>query len=234
LALVPTYARTYLLLADYFLHEQKSPTFALYAAEKALRDGTCFQEALSRIVACLKKLESPELEVYQFLLSQCQPGSKGSHPSSWQAELTRLTNLQVSYLVMLSAGRAVIGRPELPSPGFGRVTELFKQAKSDDDVMKVLAILVDATEKQPRSAKTYNLIGACYRHLGMEAVALPFLWQALTLEPEYDYALANLGLCCQRLGLMRSARFYFEQEAVKNSPSSWVQESYVTFLQKTK
>jgi hypothetical protein len=65
-------------------------------------------------------------------------------------------------------------------------------------------------------------------------MALPFLWQALTLEPEYDYALTNLGLCCQDLGLMRSARFYFEQEVVKNSPSSWVQGCYARFHETNK
>ena len=58
------------------------------------------------------------------------------------------------------------------------------------------------------------------------AVALPFLWQAPRLEREYDYVLTNLGLCCQSLGLMKSARFYFEQDPVRNSPIPWVEENY--------
>jgi Flp pilus assembly protein TadD len=87
-------------------------------------------------------------------------------------------------------------------------------------------MLFEALETRPASAKTHNLIGACYRHLEQPVFALPFLWQALNLDPEYDYSLANLGICCQMLGLKKSAGFYFGHEAVKNSEATWVRNAY--------
>lgn len=230
LDLVPTYARTYLLLADYFLREQKSPVFALCAIEKAMRDGTCLKEALSLTGSCLKNLRSPEAEVYDFLLSQCQPGKEETYPSCWEAEIDRLADAAIPYLVALSVGRAVEGESKSPGAEFGQAVRLFEQAKSDDDVVVVLSLLLLACEKQPASSKTYNLIGACYRHLGKYEMAFPFLWQALTIEPEYDYALTNLGLCCQSLKLKKAARFYFEHDAVRHSTNKWVKESYADFI----
>jgi len=234
LNLAPTYADAYLLLSDYFLHELKMRTFALPAAEESLRDGTCLQKGLGKIVSCLEELGSPEAEVFDFLLSQFSQGRQGTYPASWEWELDRLADTSIPYLVISSAGCAIEGRSEPPGEEFVLAAALFEKAKSDDDVRRVLALLLKACEKHPKSAKTYNLIGACYRNLGQPAVALPFLWQALRLEPEYDYALTNLGICCQHLGLIKSARFYFEQEAVKNSPNSWVQESYAKFYAASK
>jgi len=234
LDLVPSYSRTYLLLADYFLHELKMPTLALFAAEKALRDGTCLQMGLNTIVSCFEELDSPETEVFNFLFSQCQPRKKSSYPISWQPELDRLTDASIPYLIILSAGCAIEGESELPGEDFVRAATLFKKAKSDDDVRRALVLLLQACEKQPLSAKTYNLIGASYRHIGQPSVALPFLWQALKLEPEYDYALTNLGLCCSSLGLGKSERYYFEHDAVKSSTSKWVQESYARFYEADK
>jgi len=234
LDLAPGFSRSYLPLADFFLEEQKNPVFSLCAAQKALRDGTCFKAALKRVILCLEELDSPEKEVFQFLLSQCQQDGSNPFPDSWKADLELLDDTNVPYLVMLSLGQAVEGPSQPPGPKFGRTAKLFNQAKNDDDVIKVLSLLLQACEKQPASAETHNLIGACYRHLGQPVMALPFLWQALTLEPEYDYALANLGLCCQKLGLMKSAGFYFEQQAVKNSPSNWVQGCYTKFCEPDK
>ncbi|MEA3420324.1 MAG: hypothetical protein U9Q97_01450 [Acidobacteriota bacterium] len=229
LNLVPTYAQAYLLLADYFIHELKMPTFVLSAAENALQDGTCLKKGLSRMVSCLEDLESPEAEVFHFLLSQCEKEKQRAYPAIWQSELDRLADTAIPSLIIQSAGYVIQGKSELPGKEFGKAVAIYNQAKSNDDVRRVLALLLQACERQPLSAETYNLIGACYRHLEKPAVALPFLWQALRLEPEYDYALTNLGLCCQSLGLMKSAHFYFEQKPVKNSPSRWVQESYAKF-----
>jgi len=229
LDLTPTYSPAYLVLADYFLEQDNNPAFAFYAAEKALRDGTRLQSALKRIITCLKALNSPEAEVFEFLLSQCQLENKSFYFSSWKSELERFPDTSVPYLVMLSLGRAVEGESKAPNDEFIQASNLFGQAKSDDDIRQVLALLFKASEKRPLSAETFNLIGASYRHLCQFFVAFPFFWQALRMEPEYDYALTNLGICSERLGFMKSARFYFEHEAVKNSPSRWVQESYAKF-----
>jgi len=234
LNLAPTYAEAYLPLSDYFLHELKMRTFALSAAEESLRDGTCLQKGLGKIVSCQKDPGSPEAEVFDFLLSQFSQGRQGTYPAGWQGELDRLADTSIPYLVISSAGCAIEGRSEPPGEEFVLAAALFQKAKSDDDVRRVIALLLKACEKHPKSAKTYNLIGACYRNLGQPAVALPFLWQALRLKPEYDYALTNLGICCQNLGLMKSARFYFDQDAVRNSPSPWVQESYAKFYAASK
>ena len=116
-----------------------------------------------------------------------------------------------------------------PAPEYVQAVTLFNQAKTDEEIGRVIDLLLLACEKQPLSAETYNLIGACYRHLGKYETALPFLWQALTFKPEYDLALVNLGLCCEKLGLMRAAGYYFGQEAVKNSGSDWVLECFKKF-----
>ena len=143
--------------------------------------------------------------------------------------MKRLGDKPIPNLVAASLGRAVEGNPKSPNDKFGQAVEIFNRAKTDEDVSHVLDLLLSACDNQPASAKTYNLIGACYRHLGKYEMALPFLWQALTLEPEYDFALTNLALCCRSLGLEESARFYFEHDAVKNSKNKWVQESYAEF-----
>jgi len=109
-----------------------------------------------------------------------------------------------------------------PAPEYIHAVNLFNQAKTDEDVGRVIDLLLLACEKQPLSPETYNLIGACYRHLGKYEIALPFLWQALTFKPEYDFALVNLGLCCGKLGLMQAAEYYFGQEAVRESGNGWV------------
>ena len=151
-------------------------------------------------------------------------------PETWKPELKRFGDKPVVNLVVASLGQAVESDSELPAGEFGRAAALFNEAKTDDDVSRVIDLLLAVCEKHPASAKVYNLIGACYRHLGKYEIALPFLWQALTIEPEYDYALTNLGLCCQSLKLNEAARFYFEHEAVRNSANRWVKESYADFI----
>jgi tetratricopeptide (TPR) repeat protein len=230
LDLVPTYSRAYLLLADYFLQQGK-PEFALCVAEKAVRDGTSFRDALKKIISCLEELNSTEAEVFRYLLGQSNHDR--TYSQDWEAEIGQLAeaNALISSLVIESAGQAVEGPFGPPSAEFNQAVALFQQSKNDDDILRSLALLISACEKQPFSAKTYNLIGVCYRHLGKPAVAFPFLWQALKLRPEYDFALTNLGLCCQSLGLMEAARYYFKYDAVKNSTNAWVQESYAKFVE---
>lgn len=232
LELIPTYSPAYLLLADYFL-AQKKPSFALCAAEKALRDGIHLKNAISKIVICLQQLNSPEVEIFSYLLSGDRQADKGNDilnlPDTSEKIFPGLANPSVPYLVMLSLGQAVEGRSKPPAEEYASAVRLFNKAKDDNDITKVLELLFQACEKQPASAKTYNLIGACYRHLDQPEMALPFLWQALKLQPEYDYALTNLGLCSQSLGIPDSARFYFEHDAVKKSTSNWVKESYAKF-----
>lgn len=237
LKLTPACGQDFLVIADYFLVEYEEPILALCAVEKAMRDGTCFSKALKRKAAILKALGSPGAEVYEHLLSQCKSLPDWEYflwsdalPETWESELKRFGDKPVVNLVVASLGQAVENDQKLPAGEFGRAAALFNEAKTDDDVSRVIDLLLAICEKHPTSAKVYNLIGACYRHLGKYEIALPFLWQALTIEPGYDYALTNLGLCCQSLKLKKAARFYFEHEAVRSSANRWVKESYVNFI----
>ena len=233
LKLTPACGLAFLVISDYFLVEYEEPILALCAVEKAMRDGTSFSNALEKKAAILKTLGSPEAEVYEHLLSQCEPLPDWEYyswsdalPETWKSELKRFGAKPVVNLVVASLGQAVENDQQLPAGEFGRAVALFNEAKTDDDVSRVIDLLLAACEKHPTSAKVYNLIGACYRHLGKYEMALPFLWQALTIEPGYDYALTNLGLCCQSLKLKKAARFYFEHDAVRHSTNKWVKESY--------
>ncbi|MCK5545209.1 MAG: hypothetical protein KAI35_08325, partial [Desulfobulbaceae bacterium] len=238
LKLTPACSPAFLVIADYFIAKYEEPILALCAVEKAMRDGTSFSSnALEKKAAILKALDSPEAEVYEYLLSQCKPLPDWEYyswsdalPETWKSELKRFGAKPVVNLVVASLGQAVENDQQLPTVEFGRAAALFNEAKTDDDVSRVIDLLLAVCEKHPASAKVYNLIGACYRHLGKYEIALPFLWQALTIEPGYDYALTNLGLCCQSLKLKKAARFYFEHEAVRNSANRWVKESYANFI----
>jgi Tetratricopeptide repeat. len=139
----------------------------------------------------------------------------------------------IAYLVLKSEGRAIEGKCQTPGVEFKKSAALFGKAESDDDITETLKSLFAACEKRPNVAQTYNLIGACYRHLGRPEMAIPFFRQALYLNPEYDFALTNMGLCCQEAGLMKSAEYYFEQEAVRKSTNMWVRGRYDKFHKKT-
>jgi tetratricopeptide (TPR) repeat protein len=230
LDLVPTFSRSYLVLADYFDTVKARPEFAICAAEEAMQDGTRLAAALRRKVSSLEKLGDPEAQVFAYLLSQCNEGESPSritgYPKAWKRELDRLSVFPTAYMTLASAGRATDTEDSPPSDRYSRAQALFAQAKSPEDVSRALHILFEALENEPSSAKTHNLVGACYRHLDQPSFALPFLWQALNLDPEYDYALANLGICCRMLGLKESAGFYFGHEAVKDSVAAWVRNAY--------
>jgi tetratricopeptide (TPR) repeat protein len=229
LDLVPTYTNPYLTVSDFFLHRVKRPEFALCAAQKALRDGTCFQDAVDRIVSAMQQLGIPEKGAFQYLLSRIPTTQELCYPVDWKGVLDRFPQGSVPYMVMVSAGQAIEGDSQPAGPAFDRAMGRYEQAKDADGVSAVLDLLGKVCENHPLSADTYNLMGACYRYLGQPAVALPFLWQAAGLKPDYDYALANLGICCQNLGLTEAARYYFEQQAVKKSSNSWVRERYVKY-----
>ena len=106
---------------------------------------------------------------------------------------------------------------------------LYEKAQSTEDVQSVLDILLAIIQEDPQVGPAHNLAGACYRHLNQPGIALPFLWQALKLKPDYDLALTNLGLCCQDLVLMQSARYYFGHKAIQNSTNTWVDRSVKKF-----
>lgn len=239
LNLTPSFSRAYLVLADYFIQKEKKPEFAVHAVRKAFRDGVHFKKALPRLIECLNALNSQEVEVFQYLLSKCPENSDkkpalNNWPVSWRENLEILENTRVPYLVLASAGNVVEGESQQPGPLFDQAVESFRKSESDDDLIRSLTLLFEACEKQPAAPEIYNLIGACYRHLGRPVVAFPFFWQALSLDPEYDYALTNLGICCRKLGLMKSAGYYFEQDAVKSSKNSWVREEYAKYRTSTK
>lgn len=226
LDLVPTYSAAYLVLADYFLKEEQNPYFALRAAEISMRDGTFFEEALSKMIICLEKKGSDEVEVFKFIQNLINTSNNKAYPKTWNHELDILKKVVVPSLVIRSGGNAITGNNQLADLQFNKAVALFGKAKSDDEVLMVLALLISASEQQPYSAETYNLIGACYRNLERPLLALPFLWQALKLKPDYDLALTNLALCCKELGLMQAAKYYINYDSVRNSSNSWVQASY--------
>ncbi|RLB80967.1 MAG: hypothetical protein DRH24_09790, partial [Deltaproteobacteria bacterium] len=139
LELVPAYGRAYLVLSDFFLLEWEKPVFALCAVEKAMRTGNCFKEALDKKVSILRALRSPETQVYQLLLSQCESLPEWEYyswakewPSSWKMEMKRLGDRPIPNLVAASRGQAVDGDTKSPDEEFGRAVEMFNQAKTDE------------------------------------------------------------------------------------------------------
>jgi len=223
--LVPTCTGAYLVLADYFLREQKEPLFAMCAAEKGMRDGTRSDDAIRKAIAVKKMTGNPEEELYRYILDH--QGSSGKNIS---LELVS----PIAYLVLNSEGRAIEGKCQPPGGKFRQAALLFGKTETDEDVTTVLQTLFRACEERPRVIQTYNLIGACYRHLKKPEMAIPFFLQALSLNPEYDFALTNMGLCCQETGLMKSAEYYFEQEVVRKSTNVWVNGCYAKFHNKDK
>ena len=230
----PHYCRAYLLLARYLHEERNMPSLAMYAAEKAMRDGTCFREAVDLKRACLHALESPEAGIFDLLLSRCGSEKNAPYPKEWDTAMSLLNDTETPYLVLVSGGNAVEGTAMKPAAEYALAVEHFGKMRNSDDAREVLKALFAACETQPASPLTHNLIGACFRYREEPLTAIPFFLQALSLMPEYDYALVNLGLCCRQLGLMKSARFYFEQEAVRTSTSTWVRGCYAEFLEETR
>lgn len=226
--LVPALSDAHFLLADYYLTIQNQPALALLAVEKGLRAGTNLQRGLQLQVNALQNLQSDEVEIWKYLLNKTRHNAT-DYPAEWEKELEILKDIRMVSLVIASCGQAVEGSSRQADPEFNRAVELYSKVKNDDDLLKVLSLLISAAEKELYSAKTWNLIGACYRNLHRPEMALPFLWQALKLKPDYDLAFTNLGLCCQELKLMKAAGYYFEQEAVKNSTNNWVKASYASF-----
>lgn len=229
LELVPTFSRTYLLLSKYFLEQERRPAFALCPVEKAYRDASSFRAALMIELEILEKMGSPEAELFRYLLAQTKDEPDGSRPGLWEKEIERLHELPVPSLIMASRGQLVQGPAKRPGDRFTRAVGLYEKAQSKEDVQLILDILLGIIQEEPQVDPAHNLTGACYRHLNQPGPALPFLWQALNLKPDYDLALTNLGLCCQDLGLMQSARYYFGHKAIQNSTNTWVDRTVKKF-----
>lgn len=227
--LVPTLSRSYLLLARYFLDQEQRPAFALCAVERAYQDGANFQAALAIELKILEQTKSPEAEIFRYLITQTQHAPDGSCPEAWKNEMERLNGLPVPCLVIPSRGQLVRGTAKRPGDRLAQAVDLYGKAQSEEEVRSVLDLLLKNIQENPVVALSHNLVGACYRHLNQPDLALPFLWQALRLEPDYDLALTNLGLCCQSLGLTQSAGFYFGCRAVQDSKNPWVNKSVQNF-----
>jgi tetratricopeptide (TPR) repeat protein len=232
LALLPTYSPAYLLLAEYFLHQKDRPGLSLAAAEAALRDGTRFREAIGLQAACLKQRESPESEIYSFLLEKAEKQEMEGYPV--QIEGFSRPHTAMADLVVNSAGRAVKGPDLPPDPLFTKALEQFQEAETDGDVSACLPILFSAISRQPASAETHNLLGACLRHLGEPMLALPFFWQAARLKPDYDLALTNLAICCHMLGQEKASAYYISHPSVARSTNPWVESQKAALGVKTK
>ena len=230
LQLIPSNAPANFIIAEYFMG---NPAMALVVIEKGLRPGTHLLDGLNLQIKCLEELGSDEVEIWKYLLNQAIHETTG-FPAEWEKELELLKDSRIVSLVIASSGQAVEGSSRQADPEFNRAVELYGKVKNDDDLLKVLSLLISAAEKEPYSAQTWNLIGACYRNLNRPLMALPFLWQALKLRPNYDLALTNLALCCRELKLMKAAQYYFEYETVKNSANEWVRMSYIEYQEKSK
>ena len=237
--LAPENGKAYLQIADW-ANSFYDPIVAIYASERAMRDGIWLKEALTRKVSYLKKIRSDEKEVFELLLSQCVrvPDDwlivcwSEAWPESWNKALRIMKNNPVANIVAASLGQSIRSEPMQPPAKFARAVSLYNKSDSNDDLAQVLKILFKACEKESAAPEVYNLIGACFRHMGQYEIALPFLWQALVLKPGYDLALTNLGLCCEKLNLMKSAAFYYHHDAVVNSTNKWVNSTYSKFILK--
>jgi tetratricopeptide (TPR) repeat protein len=157
--------------------------------------------------------------------------SQSGFPKPWTQGMQAHGYSQVVQQVLRSRGQVLCGPSQPTGPGYEQAVSKYSHAESDKELKLVLSKLFAALEANPCVPETCNLIGACYRHLERPTLALPFLWQALSLRPDFDLALTNLGLCCQELRLNKAARFYFEHQAVKQSPNTWVREQYAAFKQ---
>jgi len=203
-----------------------------------MRDGILLREALIKKTAYLKETGSDETEVFELLLSQVEktPESALSFVwsetwlESWNLALRIMNDNPVANLVVVSLGQAIRSVPRQPPAEFVQAISLYNKSDSNDDLVGVLKILFEACDKEPAAPEIYNLIGACFRYMGQYEIALPFLWQALVLKPGFDLPLTNLGLCCEKLNLMKSAGYYFNHDAVVNSTNKWVNSSYEKFI----
>ena len=242
LELFPGYAPGQLIISRYLLVNLHAPAIARLAAEQALAEGLDLQVALDQLVACLEAEHSPEREVYGYLLKRMQKNnlSNGTQypaviltawPNCWdKREMERLGTRPTATLVLGSLGRILPGPSSPPATSsYQEASDLYQKSNSRDDIRQVLKLLFDALEAEPLSAQTHNFIGTCYRNLDQPSLALPFLWQALELKPDFDLALTNLALCCKKLECDDSARYYISQPAVVHSSHSWVQKSGLTF-----
>lgn len=236
LQLVPTFGPAYLVVADYLSQANKGSKLVLPPIKAALRTGTVHKEALTRLVKTMDAATHPEAQIFRYLLERSKPIDKEDYyiwadsvPDSWRYEFKRFKDDPLLNLVVVSLGNALGGVSKPPAPEFNKAVELFQQSKSNKDIERVIDLLLAACRKEPASAETYNLLGACYRHQEKYELALPFFWQALNLKPEFDLALVNIGLCCQALKANQSAKFYFEHQAVMNSSNGWVRSIYEKF-----
>ncbi|MBT7261542.1 MAG: hypothetical protein HN888_10550 [Desulfobacula sp.] len=239
--LSPDNTRPYLLLAEW-ANTSLSPVVAQYGAEKAMRDGTQLKQALTQKVNYLKAAGSEETQVFELLLSQMEKTPEKAlflvwsetWLKSWNQALRILEDFPVANLVAVSLGQVIRSKPKKPSIEFTEALSLYKKSESEKDLVRVLKLLFKACEKEPASPEVYNLIGSCFRHMDQYEIALPFLWQALVLKPGFDLALTNLGLCCEKLNLLKSAGYYFNHDIVVNSTNKWVNSSYAKFISREK
>jgi Tfp pilus assembly protein PilF len=223
-SIVPSYSPAYLLMAEYLLKEKNQPELALAAVQKALRDGCCFIPAMKLNMLCLNRLKSDEEQIYAYLVKKSEEKGISTYPVQLPDFIKIQTDTTIPDLIINSAGCAVEGKDQPPDERFTQAMIKFQNAKSDEDVRGVLILLLKAISCQPFSAKTHNLIGACLRHLNQPMLALPFLWQAVRLKPDYDLSLTNLGICCDQLGQRKSAAYYFNHPAVTQSTNNWVKK----------
>ena len=219
LNLSPFHPQANLQLAGYYREIDQRHGLARLTARRAMADGTGLEQGLVEMAEICKATGSAEEGIWRYLSQQS--GTEGQ-PQEWQAESELLQQAPITSLVIMSGGQAISGESMAPAPPFQQAVQLYQQSSSDDDLLKVLALLVESAEKEPKATQTWNLIGACYRNLGRPLMALPFFWQAVNLQPDFDLALTNLALCSQSLGLAKASSYYLDHPAVQNSSNPWV------------
>ena len=218
----------YELLGDYFLSVENEPALSLYAYKKALRPGIFAPLLAQKIARCENILGRGDEELWEYLAKKT--GDSGI--PEWEEEMDVLSDLTVAPLVLMSLGEALEGgeAPSVPLE-FKKAKALYKEAATDEDLIKTLSVLFAVSERHPYNAGLWNLAGACYRNLGRPLVAIPFLLQALKLRPGYDLALSNLALCCKDLGLLHAAHFYAGLEGMRKSQKRWVKDVRTKILE---
>ena len=156
-----------------------------------------FQKVAECLQTMVKKIECRDIvDEYQSLVKQYAP-LRGQVP------LKSDTALPVVRLAWESLGHARFIHDEEPAQApeaFNRAMNLFR---SGGDWSEALGLLANAVSVAPLHADSWNLIGRVLMLQDKPLEAVPFLNQALTLQPEHGFARANLALCYKGLFLPR-------------------------------
>jgi len=221
----PVNGRAWLTVADYFL-ARGFPAMAMMASGKAMRDPAHLLQALRKMRESLIRIDNPEVSLFSIFIEDA--GRHDGLPDEWRKWSERFSEESIAAsLVLLTGGTAFSERnPVRPGEKYAKAVSAFQKAESGKDLLEVSHMAASAIEETPSAPETHNLMATVLRMQDACAAAIPFLWHALDLRPDYDIARANIALCTERLGIHEAALYYLDDPSVKNSTSRWVQEVY--------